>query len=178
MRKLLVILLILVCFGLVSCTAAAPQSAPQTSRKTTVTQEPVTEPSEPKPPREVTPEERLLLAQLVYREANLESLDCQKAVASVVFNRLDAGKWGDTLHEVIYYKNAFTPATSGLLEGVEPTDTNFEAVDFVIQNGPTLPTEVRYFRSGHHFSWENYEGYIVLDNTYFGYFKGWRQGEW
>jgi spore germination cell wall hydrolase CwlJ-like protein len=143
-----------------------------------ITPEVITEPFKPKPARNVTPEERLLLAQLVYREANLESLDCQKAVVSVVFNRLDAGKWGDTLHEVIYYKNAFTPATSGLLEGVEPTDTNFEAVDFVIQNGPTLPTEVRYFRSGHHFSWDNYEGYIVLDNTYFGYFKGWRQGEW
>jgi spore germination cell wall hydrolase CwlJ-like protein len=178
MKKLLVILLILVCFGLASCTAATPQPAPQTLERTTITQEPVAEPTAPDPKYEVTPEERLLLAQLVYREANLESLECQKAVASVVFNRLDAGKWGDTLHEVIYYKNAFTPATSGLLEGVEPTDTNFEAVDFVLQNGPTLPTEVRYFRSGHHFSWDNYEGYIVLDNTYFGYFKGWRQGEW
>jgi hypothetical protein len=175
MKKLALILLIIICLGLVSCTAATPPPAPQTPGRTP---EVVTEPSEPKPARTVTPEERLLLAQLVYREANLESLECQKAVVSVVFNRLDAGKWGDTLHEVIYYKNAFTPATSGLLEGVEPTDTNFEAVEFDIQNGPTLPTEVRYFRSGHHFSWENYEGYIVLDNTYFGYFKGWRQGEW
>lgn len=175
MKKLALILLIISCLGLVSCAAEPIQ---QTPRRPPITPEVITEPFEPKPARTVTPEERLLIAQLVYREANLESLDCQKAVVSVVFNRLDAGKWGNTLHEVIYYKNAFTPATSGLLEGVEPTDTNFAAVDFVIQNGPTLPTEVRYFRSDYHFSWENYEGYIVLDNTYFGYFKGWRQGEW
>lgn len=166
MKKLSLILLLLLSLGLCSC--ACHPARPLESK--------VTEPAKPK--YSVTAEERLLLAQLVYREANLESLDCQKAVVSVVFNRLDAGKWGDTLHEVIYYKNAFTPATLGLLKGVEPTNTNFEAVDFVIQNGSTLSTEVRYFRSGYHFSWDNYEGYIVLDNTYFGYFKGWRQGEW
>ena len=46
--------------------------------------------------------ERELLARLVYRESNIESLECQKAVASVVINRLHSGYWGDTLSEVIY----------------------------------------------------------------------------
>lgn len=126
----------------------------------------------------VTEEERLLIAQLVYREANTESLECQKAIVSVLFNRLACGKWGDTIEEVIYYKNAFTPATAGLLEGVTPTKTNYEAVDFVLENGPTLPTYVRYFRAGYHHSWEDYEGYTVIDHTYFGYFINWQKGAW
>lgn len=175
MKKLTLILLILVCLGLVSCAA---ETVPQTSRRDLVTPEVVTEPSAPKPARDVTPEERLLLAQLVYREANTESLECQKAIVSVVFNRLDAGKWGDTIEEVVYYKNAFTPATSGLLEGVEPTATNYKAVDYVLENGPTLPTYVRYFRADRHFSWDGYECYIVLDHTYFGYFTDWEKGVW
>ena len=126
----------------------------------------------------VTEEERLLIAQLVYREANTESLECQKAIVSVLFNRLACGKWGDTIEEVIYYKNAFTPATAGLLEGVTPTKTNYEAVDFVLENGPTLPTYVRYFRANYHHSWEGYEGYSVIDHTYFGYFINWQKGAW
>lgn len=126
----------------------------------------------------VTEEERLLIAQLVYREANTESLECQKAIVSVLFNRLACGKWGDTIEEVIYYKNAFTPATAGLLEGVTPTKTNYEAVDFVLENGSTLPTYVRYFRAGYHHSWEGYEGYTVIDHTYFGYFIDWQKGAW
>lgn len=126
----------------------------------------------------VTTEERLLIAQLVYREANTESLECQKAIVSVLFNRLACGKWGDTIEEVIYYKNAFTPATMGLLEGVEPTKTNYEAVDYVLENGPTLPTYVRYFRANYHHTWSGYEGYIAIDHTYFGYFTDWQNGAW
>lgn len=126
----------------------------------------------------VTEEERLLIAQLVYREANTESLECQKAIVSVLFNRLACGKWGDTIEEVIYYKNAFTPATAGLLEGVTPTNTNYEAVDYVLKNGPTLPTYVRYFRANYHHSWDGYEGYTVIDHTYFGYFINWQKGAW
>ena len=126
----------------------------------------------------VTEEERLLIAQLVYREANTESLECQKAIVSVLFNRLACGKWGDTIKEVIYYKNAFTPATAGLLEGVTPTKTNYEAVDFVLENGPTLPTYVRYFRADYHHKWSGYEGYTAIDHTYFGYFTDWQKGAW
>ena len=126
----------------------------------------------------VTEEERLLIAQLVYREANTESLECQKAIVSVLFNRLACGKWGDTIEEVIYYKNAFTPATAGLLEGATPTKTNYEAVDFVLENGPTLPTYVRYFRADYHHKWSGYEGYTAIDHTYFGYFTDWQKGAW
>lgn len=165
MKKLYLILVLVLCCSLCACN----------------TEEPSQNRANPEAPETfytVTEEERVLLAKLVFCEANTENLDCQKAVVSVVFNRLEAGKWGSSLDDVIFYPNAFTPATFGFLEDAKPTAENYEAVDYVLKNGPTLPTYVRYFRSGYHFSWENYEGYIVLDSTYFGYFKGWRQGEW
>lgn len=160
-------------------TSSTPSTTVHTSLNTTPTTSTVPETTAPKTMYySVTEEERLLIAQLVYREANTESLECQKAIVSVLFNRLACGKWGDTIEEVIYYKNAFTPATAGLLEGVTPTNTNYEAVDYVLENGPTLPTYVRYFRANYHHNWEGYEGYTVIDHTYFGYFINWQKGAW
>ena len=160
-------------------TSSTPSTTVHTSLNTTPTTSTVPETTAPKTMYySVTEEERLLIAQLVYREANTESLECQKAIVSVLFNRLACGKWGDTIEEVIYYKNAFTPATAGLLEGVTPTNINYEAVDYVLENGPTLPTYVRYFRADYHHKWDGYEGYTVIDHTYFGYFINWQKGAW
>lgn len=126
----------------------------------------------------VTDEERYLLAALVFCEANTESAECQRAVVSVVFNRLACGKWGHTLKEVIFYPNAFTPASNGKIFKVEPNSVNYDAVDYVLKNGPTMPTYVRYFRTDHHFNWKGYVGYAVVGSTYFGYFEDWEKGAW
>ena len=134
----------------------------------------------------ITKEERYLLAKLVHSEASVYSDECKRAVASVVFNRLDSGKWRKdmnedgkiTLYDIIYYPNAFTPAMNGMIDKWEPTIEDFEAVDYVLLNGPTVPTEVRYFRTDYDFNWEGYENYNFIDNVYFGYFTDWRNGAW
>ena len=48
---------------------------------------------EPQYTYHITSAEREMLARLVYREANVESIECQKAVVSVVINRLHSGDW-------------------------------------------------------------------------------------
>lgn len=135
-------------------------------------------PKEKKAYYQVSEDERELLARLVHCEASICGNECKYDVISVVFNRLEAGKWGDTLEEVIYYKNAFTPATSGKLERTTPTKADYAAVDYVLENGPTLPTYVRYFRADYDFNWEGYQNYKVVDNVYFGYFEDWQNGAW
>ena len=127
---------------------------------------------------QISEEERELLARLVHCEASICSNECKYDVISIVFNRLEADKWGDTLEEVIYYKNAFTPATSGKLERTTPTKADYAAVDYVLENGPTIPTYVRYFRTDYDFRWEGYQNYKVVDNVYFGYFEDWQNGAW
>lgn len=116
----------------------------------------------------VTSAEREMLARLVYLEANIESLDCQKAVVSVVLNRLSNGAWGDTLDDVIYYPHQFSPAY--LIPKTTPTEKNYEAVDHVLQHGITVPYYVMYFRADYHFKADGYVPYTSIDRTYFGYF--------
>ena len=116
----------------------------------------------------ITSVEREMLARLVYREANIESLECQMAVASVVINRWKDGRWGGTLEEVIYSPYQFTPAN--LLYQTTPTELNYTAVDLVLQNGCTLPPHCMYFRADYHFDWKEYKPYTQIDTTCFGYF--------
>ena len=152
------------------------------------TTSPVEESNEPEviPYYIVTAEEREMLATLVYLESSICSEDCQRAVASVIFNRLDSGRWkkdvnkdGEiTLYDIVYYPNAFSPAY--LIEDYKDKTTQecYDAVDYVIQNGPTVPTYVRYFRTNYHFKWDGYKGYCDMDNVYFGYMIDWQKGAW
>ena len=117
----------------------------------------------------ITSAEREMLARIVYREGNIESLECQKAIASVVINRWQNGYWGDTLEDVIYAPNQFSP--SGLIWKTTPTETNYRAVDEVLKYGCTLPDYVLYFRASYHFSWHGYQPYTSIDRTYFGYME-------
>lgn len=114
--------------------------------------------------------EREMLARLVYLEANTESLECQRAVASVVINRWLDGRWGSTIASVIYSPYQFSPA--GLIHKTTPTETNYVAVDHILKNGSILPKYCLFFRTEHCFSdiWEGYARYAKIDNTYFGYF--------
>jgi spore germination cell wall hydrolase CwlJ-like protein len=114
--------------------------------------------------------EREMLARLVYLEANTESLECQRAVASVVINRWLDGRWGSTIASVIYSPYQFSPA--GLIHKTTPTETNYVAVDHILKNGSILPKYCMYFRTEYCFSdvWEGYARYAKIDNTYFGYF--------
>lgn len=130
-----------------------------------ISYEPVVE--EKSPYYNVTAYERELLERLVYHEGNTESIECQMAIVSVVFNRLDDeyGRYGDTIEEVIFAPGQFTVA-SYIFEK-EPTETNKEAVDWVIWNGPSIEPEVQYFRSGYYFSWV--DPAFNIDNTYFSY---------
>ena len=118
----------------------------------------------------ITSSEREMLARLIYREANTESLECQIAVASVVINRWQDGRWGQTLGEVVYSPEQFSPAD--LLYKTTPTETNYAAVDYVLKNGSILPKYCMYFRSEYCFSdiWEGYARYTQIDAMYFGYF--------
>lgn len=112
--------------------------------------------------------EREMLARLVYLEANTESLECQRAVVSVVINRWQNGSWGNTIASVIYSPTQFSPA--GLIHKTTPTETNYAAVDQILKNGSILPPYIMYFRSKYHFDWQGYAPYAKIDNTCFGYF--------
>jgi spore germination cell wall hydrolase CwlJ-like protein len=111
-----------------------------------------------------------MLARLVYLEANTESLECQRAVASVVINRWLDGRWGSTIASVIYSPYQFSPA--GLIHKTTPTETNYVAVDHILKSGSILPKYCLFFRSQYGFSstWSGYAEYAQIGDMYFGYF--------
>lgn len=111
----------------------------------------------------LTDDEIYTLATLVYLEAGIESFECQKAVASVVINRMTTQ--GLSLDEVVYAKNQFTP--SGQIKYNCPTDSTLGAVMDVVMNGPNIPEYVTYFREGYFFDWAI--DYVKYDHTCFSY---------
>lgn len=124
----------------------------------------------PKKAFDVSASDRELIAKLLYHEARGESVECQRAVVSVILNRLQSGNWGDTISEVIYAKNQFEPVAMGLLPNTKPLQTQYDVVDYVLETGTTLPSWVQYFRASYHFGWKDYVQYKSIDNTYFGGF--------
>ena len=112
---------------------------------------------------EITDYERDLIAKLLWTEARGESLECQKAVVSVIFNRLDSGYWGNSIEGVIKAPGQFDLGNK--LNNVKPTETQYEIVDYIVENGPTLPKDVIYFRAYYYHSWAT--NYCQIDHTYF-----------
>jgi hypothetical protein len=58
---------------------------------------------------QMTPQQRDLLIRTIIGEAAAEPFMGQQAVANVVLNRLQAGRYGDSLEDVIFAKSQFEP---------------------------------------------------------------------
>lgn len=102
-------------------------------------------------------------ATLVALEGSIESYECQCAIASVVLNRMTTEH--KSLQEVIYAENQFEPAD--MISSSSPTESTLRAVKQVLQDGPTIPEYVTFFRADFYFDWV--DPYVNIDHTYFSY---------
>lgn len=111
----------------------------------------------------VSSADRKLLAQLVKREAGGESFKGQKAVVEVVLNRVLDSRFPNTIRGVVFQKGQFS--TAAKLSKTTPTQTNYDAVDHVLEHGATvLHGNYVYFSAGKcHGS-----GRIKIGNQWFG----------
>lgn len=83
----------------------------------------------------LTPAQRDLLIRTVIGEAASEPFLGQQAVANVVLNRLNAGRYGGTLEDVIFAKNQFEPwntRKAELLKIPQTADT-YRTADMAVQ---------------------------------------------
>ncbi len=99
---------------------------------------------EPRYPNiQLTPEEELLLAKIIWIEARGECAEGQQAVAEVVFNRMMADGYPDTLEGVLKYQNQFSSMDH--LDKAEPEQAQYDAIEDAL-NGPyILPLDVLHF---------------------------------
>lgn len=114
----------------------------------------------------LTGDEKWALACLVYLEGRGESLDCQRAIASVVINRYTTGSY-QTLFDVIYEPLQFSPAY--LIEDTTPTDIQIAVVEEIAWKGPTIPEYVTFFRAGRYHNFGDLVDWKQMDHTYFSY---------
>jgi hypothetical protein len=110
-----------------------------------------------------------ILASLVFFEGGAESIESQRAIASVVINRM---KLDDlSLRQVVFAKNQFEPAH---LIGHKSISSKYmkkstKIVKYVCKHGPTIPKYVTYFRADYYHSWSGMHAYKKIDKTYFSY---------
>lgn len=105
------------------------------------------------------------LASVVYLEARGESYTCQKAVASIIINRMC--HYHKTLDEVLYEPDQFS--TIDEIDSVEPDESCIRAARYVATCGQTIPWYVMYFRADTYHDWGDLIDYTQIDNTYFSY---------
>lgn len=79
--------------------------------------------------------ERDYLARLVYCEANGQPFEGQVAVAQVVLNRMLDSRFPSTLHGVINARGQFVPVSTGKINRVNPTQTQYDAIDAAFKSG-------------------------------------------
>ena len=113
----------------------------------------------------LTDDEIYELATLVWLEGYAESPNCQRAIVSVVINRMRL--WNMSLKDVIYASGQFTPAW--MIEFTKPELAQIGYVLDVVEYGPNIPEYVCYFRSKHFHSWNGMYDFEQMGKTYFSY---------
>jgi spore germination cell wall hydrolase CwlJ-like protein len=115
-------------------------------------------------------EDVILVAKLITIEARTASNKGQRAIASIVVNRVmnETHHFPTTVPGVIYQHNQFVSEST--LAPVVPTDKAIANARYVLQeHGPTLPQKVLFYRAkslGH--NWYDYlEYYCTIDDDCF-----------
>lgn len=95
-----------------------------------------------------TEEEINLIARLTYAEAGNQSELGKRLVIDVVLNRLGHPNFPDTVYDVIYQENQFSPATSGSIDLYSATEEIIQLVKEEIER--RTDHDVFFFRASHY----------------------------
>lgn len=76
-------------------------------------------------------DDRYLLAKIAMAEAESECIICKALVIGTVLNRVESDKFPDSIREVLYQKNQFSPVQNGRFESIEPNEDCYEALRLI-----------------------------------------------
>lgn len=96
----------------------------------------------------MTDEELRELAEIIYHEARGEPPEGQQAVAEVVFNRVIADNFPDTVHDVLHQgEGTSVPqfSTIRLLGTADPLQEQYDAINAALYGPSILPADVVFF---------------------------------
>jgi len=87
------------------------------------------------------------LSRIIYCESGNQSLEGKIAVGNVVMNRVRDGSFPNTVHDVIFQKNQFSPAASGSIYR-EPNEESVLAAKLVLDGAKSLNNVLFFNRAG------------------------------
>ncbi len=87
------------------------------------------------------------LSRIINAESGNQSLEGKIAVGNVVMNRLNNPRFPDTIYEVLFQKNQFTPAASGSIYR-EPNEESVAAAKMVMDGAQVMPTALFFNAAG------------------------------
>lgn len=113
---------------------------------------------------EISQEDFELLCRTTFCEAGNQDFETQKMACLTILNRLKSNRFPDTIHDVIYSKNAYEVTTWSNFNSIEWTEQVEQAVISALQEN-NHPADMFYFRTEHFHTFG--ESYIKSDDLYF-----------
>ena len=92
-------------------------------------------------------EEAYLLTKIAMAEAEGEDITGKVLVIETVLNRVSSSEFPNSIKDVIYEKNQFTPILDGRFDRVEPNDDCWEAFYIVTGSEDDISQGALYFES-------------------------------
>lgn len=105
-------------------------------------------------------QEKAFIARVVYAEARGEIFEGKVAVAAVVLNRFESGRFGKTVKRVVFARNQFAVSRRYTAECMK-------AVEIAIDNKDAYPDDMYYFRVSKSKKWRNFDYFTRIGNHSF-----------
>ncbi|MBQ3849321.1 MAG: cell wall hydrolase [Clostridia bacterium] len=151
---------------------AKPTPKPTKTPKPTAAPTPTPSPFYTVAPGQFSDSDVLLLAKFLTYEARYNNTAGQRAVGSVVLNRVlnESGHFPDTVRGVLFQKNQF--CSEAALANITPTNAAKSNARYILQDcGATIPKKVLFYRAASlGTTWESYMSYYdTIDGNSFFY---------
>ena len=100
-----------------------------------------------------TEKEKYMLAKIAMAEAEGCRIKAKELVINTVLSRIESDMFPNTVEEVIFQKNQFTPISDGRWNKVEPNEECWQALENVLSSSESK--DILFFESCKGDSWHN-----------------------
>lgn len=116
-----------------------------------------------------TEKEKYMLAKIAMAEAEGCKIKAKELVIRTVLSRIESDMFPNTVEEVIFQKNQFTPISDGRWNKVEPNEECWQALENVLSSSESK--DILFFESCKGDSWHNKNLKLVCEEDGMRFYK-------
>lgn len=116
-----------------------------------------------------TEKEKYMLAKIAMAEAEGCGIKAKELVIRTVLSRIESDMFPNTVEEVIFQKNQFTPISDGRWNKVEPNEECWQALENVLSSSESK--DILFFESCKGDSWHNKNLKLVCEEDGMRFYK-------